>query len=165
MSQTWPSSVQLRGMAGTYSTFLQEVWNSEDIKDVVSKAAGVEVVPVMDYEVCHANIQINTQDQRTVLEQVRSFGVEPVAASANKRRDSDDDEMEIDRKALKEEDMVVEWHEDCYPFVVIVMLSDPKGMAGGETVIRKGDGSFGFVRAPEMVSSVVHTLRETCADL
>ncbi len=33
-----------------------------------------------------------------------------------------------------------QWHTDTMPFVVVMMLSDPTGMEGGETVIRTGDG-------------------------
>ncbi|ETX04147.1 MAG: hypothetical protein ETSY2_30495 [Candidatus Entotheonella gemina] len=33
-----------------------------------------------------------------------------------------------------------QWHTDTMPFVVVLMLSDPRGMEGGETAIRRGDG-------------------------
>ncbi|KKY23825.1 hypothetical protein UCRPC4_g02638 [Phaeomoniella chlamydospora] len=125
-SQTWSHSIQLRGMTPTYSKFMHQFWNSDEVKTVISKAAGVELEPVMDYEICHANMQVqHSNDDLTP-----SSSREP--------------------KLPSQEDMIVEWHKDCYPFVVILMLSDPKGMSGGETVIRKGDGSLMFVKAPEI---------------
>ena len=145
MSQTWASSVQLRGMAGRYSGFLKGVWDSEVVRGIVSQAAGVELVPVMDFEICHANVQVRGGEDARV--QMKRLPIMPEAAVGT------DVEEKWEPVMPKEEDMVVEWHKDCYPFVVIVMLSDPKGMSGGETAIRKGDGEVIFVKAPEMVGS------------
>lgn len=47
---------------------------------------------------------------------------------------------------------VVGWHRDSYPFVCVVMLSDPSEMKGGETALRTGTGDIMKVRGPEMVN-------------
>lgn len=50
---------------------------------------------------------------------------------------------------------IVDWHTDSYPFVVVTMLSDCTDMAGGETVLRKGDGDTLKLRGPQMGYSVL----------
>lgn len=87
----------------------------------------------MDYEIGHINISIPSDETREVDTKTTSAEREPAA----------------DDKA------VVDWHTDAYPFVCIVMLSDCKKMTGGETAIRKGDGSIMTVRAPEMGHAII----------
>lgn len=49
---------------------------------------------------------------------------------------------------------IVGWHEDSYPFVCVLMLSDCTRMVGGETALRAADGSVLKVRGPQMVHSL-----------
>ena len=149
MSQTWAASVQIRGVAPTYGKFIYEFWNSDKLKNVVSQAAGAELEPVMDYEIAHANIQINPNGP-SPFDQLMAFPREITASEVVI------DSNQHDAPALPEEkDMVFGWHKDCYPFVVIVMLSDPLGMSGGETVVRMGDGSHKFVKSPGIGQALV----------
>ncbi|KAJ4250245.1 hypothetical protein NW762_012060 [Fusarium torreyae] len=47
------------------------------------------------------------------------------------------------------------WHRDQVPVVCVVMLSDTRGMEGGETAIRCGDGSIAKVKSPTMGGAVI----------
>lgn len=53
--------------------------------------------------------------------------------------------------STEDDEPIVDWHTDSYPFVCVTMLSDCTNMVGGETALRKGDGSIVKVRGPEMV--------------
>lgn len=75
-------------------------------------------------------------------------------------------------KALKkaqlesgEDEAVLDWHTDSYPFVCVTMLSDCNGMVGGETVLRKGNGGEVKVRGPQMVSFNLPCYQERRSEL
>lgn len=87
----------------------------------MSKIAGVELVPVMDYEIGHINISVP-------------------GSKNNIFNDADDEEA------------VVGWHRDSYPFVCVLMMSDTTGMVGGETALKTGTGAIKKVRGPTRVS-------------
>lgn len=46
------------------------------------------------------------------------------------------------------------WHKDSYPAVCIVMLSDSERMIGGETAIKKGDGTIQKIKSPGLGHAV-----------
>lgn len=50
---------------------------------------------------------------------------------------------------------VVGWHNDSYPFVCVLMLSDCTDMVGGETALQTGTGEVLKVRGPTMGCAVV----------
>jgi hypothetical protein len=86
----------------------------------VSRIAGVDLVPVMDYEIGHINISVPGSK-----------------SDADQIVDDEDDK-----------DSVVGWHKDSYPFVCVLMMSDTTGMIGGETALRTGTGAIKKVRGP-----------------
>jgi hypothetical protein len=91
----------------------------------MSKIAGVELVPVMDYEIGHINMSI----------------------PGNKK------EYDSNTKISEDDgDAIVGWHRDSYPFVCVLMMSDTTGMVGGETALRTGTGEIKKVRGPQKVS-------------
>ncbi|KAF4993501.1 hypothetical protein FGRMN_6430 [Fusarium graminum] len=47
------------------------------------------------------------------------------------------------------------WHKDQVPVVCVVMLSDTSSMQGGETAIKKGDGSIAKVKSPTIGGAVI----------
>ncbi|RSL95246.1 hypothetical protein CDV31_013977 [Fusarium ambrosium] len=47
------------------------------------------------------------------------------------------------------------WHKDQVPVVCVVMLSNTRGMEGGETAIRTGDGSIVKVKSPTIGGAVI----------
>lgn len=51
--------------------------------------------------------------------------------------------------------LVDDWHTDSYPFVAIVMMTDPTGVLGGETAVKQGDGSILPIGFPTAGSCVV----------
>lgn len=91
----------------------------------MSEVAGVDLVPVIDYEIGHVNISVCEEGEKD-----------------NK-----------DNMGCKK--AVVGWHRDSYPFVCVLMLSDARGMVGGETGVRTGTGEVLKVRGPDMGSAVV----------
>jgi len=45
-------------MAPRYAPFIHQFWTSPGVLSIVSQVAGVDLVPVVDYEICHTNVQI-----------------------------------------------------------------------------------------------------------
>lgn len=97
----------------------------------MSKIAGIELLPAIDFDVGHINISIN--DVNT--EVVQGGKDEDLSAFA--------------------------WHRDSYPFVCVTMLSDCTDMVGGETAIRTGTGEIMKVRGPAMVSPGIFQTEKT----
>ncbi|KAI9650145.1 hypothetical protein NHQ30_000158 [Ciborinia camelliae] len=119
---------QLRGYAPDHGKFIYEAWKHPETLAIISKIAGVDLVPVMDYEIGHINLSV-----------------------PGKRRDHDSNALisEDDEKAI------VGWHRDSYPFVCVLMMSDTTGMVGGETALRTGYGDIKKVRGPSKGCAVV----------
>jgi hypothetical protein len=92
---------------------------------IVSEIAGIDLVPVMDWEISHINISVKSEEQ-----------------------------ARAEVEGMAEDDMkpIVDWHTDSYPFVCVTMLSDCTTMIGGETALRKADRSIVKIRGPHMVS-------------
>ncbi|KAL6354204.1 hypothetical protein LRP88_12538 [Fusarium phalaenopsidis] len=124
LHHTRPGSVQIRGMAPRYAPFIHQFWHSPEVLKIVSDIAGVELVPAMDYEISHTNVQLG-----------------PGGLDAPKKQEVTDQTKPI-----------IEWHKDSHPWVCVVMLSDARHMSGGETELMKGDGTTLKVKAPQMVS-------------
>lgn len=135
------SAAMLRGMSPKYAPFIHSFWNSPEVLKIVSDLAGIELVPVMDYEVAHTNVQLGSKG----VAGMRDTPEIPPAVS-----DSQGKTVTSGDAAPASE--LVKWHKDSYAFVCVVMLSDARKMEGGETVLRMGDGSAISVRAPQMVS-------------
>lgn len=135
---TRAGSVQLRGMAPRYAPFTYQFWTSPEVLEIVSKLAGVDLIPVFDHEICHTNVQLGPKG----LDGVRDTPVDPPGVPEEYKRNQSGEQK---RKP------VVPWHRDSYPFVCVVMLSDTSSMTDGETEMQKGDGSTVKVRSPSMV--------------
>ncbi|CAG8973396.1 hypothetical protein HYALB_00000159 [Hymenoscyphus albidus] len=119
---------QIRGYAPKHGKFIFEAWKNPETLAIISKIAGVDLVPVMDYEIGHVNMSL-----------------------PGKKNDYDDKLM------ISEEDdePIVGWHRDSYPFVCVLMMSDTTGMIGGETALRAGNGDIMKVRGPTKGCGVV----------
>jgi hypothetical protein len=103
--------------------FTYEAWNHPKTLAIISRIAGIDLVPSIDYEVAHVNTSTPAPPS--------SFH------PTSKER--------IDENAL------VGWHRDSYPFVCVVMLSDTGSMLGGETAIKTSGGEIRKVRGPAKV--------------
>ncbi|KAI1386433.1 uncharacterized protein F4822DRAFT_410059 [Hypoxylon trugodes] len=150
LHHTRPGSVQLRGMAPRYSPFIHQFWHSPEVLKIVSDVAGVELVPAMDYEISHVNVQLGSGG----LDAVRNTPVEPPEATeeAIKRFEAEKPKQQAVTDQSKP---IIEWHVDSHPWVCVVMLSDARHMTGGETELMKGDGTTLKVKAPQMGCAVL----------
>ncbi|KAH8897308.1 hypothetical protein GQ53DRAFT_638505 [Thozetella sp. PMI_491] len=126
LHRTLPGAAMLRGMAQRYTPFIQSFWNSPEVLKIVSDIAGVDLIPAMNYEVCHTNIQLGPEGL-----------------------DEDQSQGGVD---INHDNPIVKWHKDSHPFVCVVMLSDARNMHGGETVLMGGNGKVMSIKAPQMVS-------------
>ncbi|WQF77311.1 hypothetical protein CDEST_02325 [Colletotrichum destructivum] len=118
---------QLRGHCPKYAPFMDQAWNDPQTLAIISRIAGVDLIPNIQYEVGNINISIQNAvgDQKKVQA---------------KRNDSNS---------------VTKWHYDAFPFVCVVMMSDATNMVGGETALKTGTGEILKVRGPQMGSAVV----------
>ena len=66
-------SVQLRGMGPRYAPFIYQFWSSPEVLKIISEHAGVELVPVVDFEIAHTNVQLCSGG----LDAVRNTPIEP----------------------------------------------------------------------------------------
>lgn len=124
-----------------YAPFIHDAWHSEETLSIISKIAGVDLIPCMDYEVGHVNISVKSGQQ----------AADERAAVEREQKSYAEDEG-IAGCPWEDDKPVVGWHNDSYPFVCVTMLSDCTDMVGGETALRKPNGEIMKVRGPQMVS-------------
>ncbi|KAL3461794.1 hypothetical protein BJX64DRAFT_299976 [Aspergillus heterothallicus] len=152
LHHTRPGSVQLRGMAPRYAPFIHEFWHSPEVLKIVSDMAGVDLVPALDYEIAHTNVQLGPRG----IDAVRATPVEPPVATEDEIRDFEKTKAKATAATATDQTKpVIEWHRDSHPFVCVVMLSDARFMAGGGTELMKADGSTLKVKAPQMGGAVL----------
>lgn len=146
-----PGVFIVRG-TGTDTPFVNDAWRSAELLGAVSKAAGVDLIPVFDYDIAHTNVQVDA-------ERAKNDNIYEILPEAEPPKQSDDpsliDQAAVTRDINDKNAIVGDWHNDVYPWVCVLMLSDPTGMSGGETALRKGDGSFMKVRGPELGYAVM----------
>jgi hypothetical protein len=136
------ANAQLRGYARKYAPFTYTAWNHPEVLAIVSKLAGVDLVPWGDYEIAHINLSATkTEDQATA--ELRGLHI---------RNSSDEG---IDCSTHEDDKPIVGWHKDSYPFVCVLMMSDCTDMVGGETALRTADGNVIRVRGPTMGCAVI----------
>jgi hypothetical protein len=157
LHHTRPGSVQIRGMAPRYAQFIHQLWHSPEMLGIVSEIAGVELVPAMDYEICHTNVQLGPDG----IDAVKKTSIEPPIATAEAIQ-SFKDAKNTKRDVTDQTKPVIEWHRDSHPWVCVVMLSDATHMVGGETELMKGDGTTLKVKAPQMVNFGLDQGLNTC---
>ncbi|ETI29281.1 hypothetical protein G647_01734 [Cladophialophora carrionii CBS 160.54] len=137
---------QLRGFAPEYAPFVYDVWRSPEVLAIVSKIAGVELVPALDLEIAHMNISSNTEEQIETVKQ---------ALAEKSHREADEGVSGCPWEDDEDAQPIVDWHTDSYPFVCVTMLSDCTNMIGGETALRTGTGDIMKVRGPGMGHAVI----------
>ncbi|KAL4862192.1 hypothetical protein BDV12DRAFT_207365 [Aspergillus spectabilis] len=123
----------IRGMGHGRAPFIYDVWKSPEVLEKVSAAAGIDLIPVFDYEIANINVAIKDDDTKT---QTPTNGTAKPAVN--------DDNVPA-----------FAWHYDSFPFVCVTMLSDCTEMVGGETAISLPSGEIKKVRGPAMGYSVV----------
>ena len=122
-----------------YAPFVYDAWNNPEVLEIISKIAGIELVPSMDLEIAHINLSQVSAEQKEELDN---------ALQEKQHRDADEG---VAGCQWEDDKPIVDWHTDSYPFVCVTMLSDCTNMIGGETALLKGDGEIMKVRGPQMV--------------
>lgn len=145
---TRPISLQIRGMAPRYTPFIHSFWHSPEVLRIVSENAGVDLVPALDYEIAHTNVQLGSKG----VAEARRIPVEPPVATPEAIAEFNRNKPDTAR-VTDQDKPIIEWHRDSHPFVCVVMLSDAQYMSGGETELQRGDGKTLKVRAPQMVGN------------
>ena len=79
-----PSCSTLRGVSRHCPT-LKALWASQEVTDIVSKVAGLPLVPVMDYELGVCNVQVGGQPSLACAA-VRSICMPGFGASSHRHR-------------------------------------------------------------------------------
>ena len=144
-SLKFPGVYRVRGY-GPAAPFVYDMWRSEAIRQACSAAAGVELEIVFDYEIGQLNVQLDSSiDKKAPITENL-----PPATPPREPLSKDTEDFEDDQK-----DLVAKWHSDSYPWVCVMMLSDPIGMKGGETALRTGDGSILKMKQPGMGYAVM----------
>ncbi|KAK7432154.1 hypothetical protein QQZ08_001099 [Neonectria magnoliae] len=128
------AACQLRGHCPQYAPFMTQAWKDPKTLSIISKVAGIDLIPNIEYEIGNINISVHDSNK------------DKSAAMSGKTSDLS----------------VTKWHYDSYPFVCVVMMSDASKMAGGETAIQSGTGEVLKVRGPQMGSAVVLQGRYIC---
>src|SRR5579859_2680291 len=132
-----PETCQLRGMAPKYAKFMYDAWNHPSTLAAISTAAGTELEIIMPYEIGHTNIQLGPEGKGDVFN-VSLSAESPTPLKLSETMDDDD----LSRPC-------VHWHHDSYPFVCVVSLSMKRNsQAGGETALKRQDGSILKVASP-----------------
>ncbi|KAF2100569.1 hypothetical protein NA57DRAFT_54648 [Rhizodiscina lignyota] len=152
---TRKGSCTVRGMAPRYAPFINAFWKSKEVLEIVSRLAGVELVPVLDHEICHTNVQLGPEG----VEGVKRTPIVPPVSTPEAIKEMDEwnerQKVESPAEADNPNKVVVPWHRDSHPFVCVVMLSDTRHMTGGETELMRGDGTTVKVRSPQYGGAVV----------
>ena len=128
---------------------MYDTWKSSELIAACSKAAGVELEVVFDYQIGHLNFQLPPEmDGGT--DEVALKNIPPTESPKQI------DQVTAEDVEAAEEDLgtLATWQNDSYPWVCVVMLSDPSGILG-ETTLRKGDGELLKVKEHEKVGKVV----------
>ncbi|KAF4293476.1 hypothetical protein KXW65_004684 [Aspergillus fumigatus] len=143
---------QLRGYTAECAPFVYDAWKHPKTLAIVSRIAGVDLVPVMDYEIGHINISVQSEEDKA----------EFLAAVAQKN--SQDAGKNVSDSTWEGKDPIVDWHTDGYHYVCVVIFSDCEDMIERETELRRGNDEKIKVRSPQMVrlgSNPPETLHRT----
>lgn len=140
------ANAQLRGYARKYAPFTYAAWTHPDTVAIVSKLAGIDLVPVSDYEIAHINLSTTKTEEeaKAELDQFEQGRARKLSLDSG-----------INMSGEDENKPVVGWHTDSYPFVCVLMMSDCTDMIGGETAICTASGDVLRVRGPTMGCAVI----------
>ncbi|OUM52273.1 hypothetical protein BVG19_g1446 [[Candida] boidinii] len=137
MSSTSGLDAVIRGYAKDSCPFTYAAWKHPKTIEAVSLMAGVELELIMDYEIAQINVGMKSAEQ--------AKNERADLARRNSLNDSYNDDIPA----------IVGWHNDSYPFVCVLMLSDTTYMIGGETLLKTGTGKIIPTPGPSMGKAVV----------
>ncbi|KAL9077314.1 MAG: hypothetical protein Q9157_003408 [Trypethelium eluteriae] len=138
------AACQLRGYSRKYAPFIYDAWNNSETLSIISKIAGVDLIPVVNFEIGHVNFSVKSEKE----------AAEEVSSITRAKRSFAEDEG-IGGCPWEDDKPVVGWHTDSYPFVCVLMLSDCTNMVGGETALMTGRGDVIKVRGPQKGCAVI----------
>ena len=98
------------------------------------------MIPQFDFEIGNINLSVKTDEQ-----------TKEELAAIDKQKSWFADDEGIAGCPWEDDKPIVGWHEDSYPFVCVLMLSDCTNMVGGETAMRTANGEVMKVRGPQEV--------------
>ncbi|KAI1259319.1 hypothetical protein F5Y18DRAFT_433465 [Xylariaceae sp. FL1019] len=133
----------LRGFASKYAPFVYDAWKNPETLAIVSRIAGIDLVPALDIDIAHINLSVKSEEEKREE-------LDAVKERANHEADEG-----IAGCPWEDDKPIVGWHTDSYPFVCVTMLSDCTEMVGGETALRTGTGDIIKVRGPQMGCAVI----------
>lgn len=128
------NSTQVRGWTKQYGSFTDAAWKHPATVAAVSEMAGINLTPIFDYEIAHANVAVKDEAQQAADQAKIAY------------RQSHPESASEDYKTGQ---AVLSWHFDSYPFVCVLMLSDTSKMVGGETIIHSDSGEISRVNDPK----------------
>lgn len=135
--------------------------------DIVSEIAGLPLKPVMDYELGVCNVQVITpaltlkyswsaSSAHFIKHATTKISTRNCKHHLHVLLSRSYSQFQVpDTRGDDESVLVDDWHKDSYPYVAIVMLSDPRPGLGGEMVIQRGDGTVLPIAFPTAGSCVV----------
>ncbi|KAI9701427.1 MAG: hypothetical protein M1820_006518 [Bogoriella megaspora] len=135
---------QLRGYSPKYAPFIYDAWNNPETLAIISKIAGVDVIPVINHEIGHVNFSVKSEAE-----------AKAEVDDINRAKSTYESDEGISGCPWEDDKPVVGWHNDSYPFVCVLMLSDCTNMVGGETALMTGHGEMMKVRGPQRGCAVV----------
>ena len=91
-------------IAYRYAPFTHDAWTHPETLALISKIAGIDLVPSIDYEIGHINLSVKT-DQQTKEE----------LAAINKQKRYFADDEGIAGCPWEDDKPVIGWHLDSYP--------------------------------------------------
>jgi len=162
-----------------YAPFTYDAWHNPRTLSIVSKIAGVDLIPNMDFEIGHiVSIRAFVALDRCPRSLLTKPSLHPQNISVKSEKQALDEKaaVELQRKSFAVDEgiagcpwedgkPVVGWHRDSYPFVCVTMLSDCTNMVGGETALKMANGEVMRVRGPQMVSRHITARITIAADI
>jgi len=131
----------VRGHCPDRARFTYNAITHPAVRNRMNEMAGIEITHVYEYEVGHVNIQLGPRGWDGLKAEPDRNSTEGALAPA----------AEISPTLFQG----LNWHKDSYPFVQILMLSDIPDSSGGNTIVRKADGSHFICELPPIGHAMV----------
>ncbi|KIV77952.1 hypothetical protein PV11_09725 [Exophiala sideris] len=128
------------------ASFIKQAWYHPATQAAINEAFGTALKPLPRHcDVGYVNVQLGADDRVGVYKYTDTPAKpQPLSGIHSGIAQSQWDNLPIDA-----------WHKDQVPVVCVVMLSDTSTMAGGETAIRKGDGTLIKARGASLGGAVL----------
>lgn len=127
------------------ATFIKQAWYHPATQAAINYAFGAALKPLpRESDVGYVNVMLGKEGLAGVYKMNENPAAPLPPARLSEIQRSEYDDIPVDA-----------WHKDMVPVVCVVMLSDTSTMEGGETAIRRGDGSIVKARGASMGGCVL----------